>query len=111
LKQLSSVSASRLASILDFEYRSINEKSRNNPASSALSQALKKIPQMATVLFISHLNHDAEAILLYKARIDRMGYSSFIMDGEYADNMTLNIRPRQNTGRECEAGRNQPSCC
>lgn len=111
LKQLSSISASRLAAIFDFEYKSINEQSRNNPASSALSQAIKKMPQMATVLFISHLNHDAEAILLYKARIDRMGYSSLIMNGEYADNMTLNIRPRQNTGRECEAGINQPSGC
>ncbi len=81
LKQPSSVSASRLSALLDFEYRSINEKGSNNPASSALSQAIKSIPQAATVVFISYLNHDAEAVLLYKGRIERMGYNSFIMNG------------------------------
>jgi len=73
---------SRLAAILDFEYLSISEKSKRNPVGIALPRIIKKTPQASTVVFISALNHDAEAIMLYKARIDKMGYSSFIMNGE-----------------------------
>jgi len=93
LKQVSSEPASRLAAILDFEYLSIKEKSKNNPAAKALSQAINRMPQTATVVFISHLNHDAEAILLYKAKIDRMGYSSFVMNGDYTNSITSKYHP------------------
>ena len=56
---------------------------------------MTRMPQMSTVIFISHLNHNAEAILLYKARIDKTGYHSFIMNGEYANSSILNKGHRQ----------------
>jgi hypothetical protein len=76
LKMVSSEPAQRLLSLLDFQYRSIEEFTRNHPASIALSSTTRQVPAPATILLVSQLNHDAEAIKVMSDKLSKRRYNT-----------------------------------
>jgi uncharacterized protein (DUF58 family) len=68
--------AQRLLSILDFKYRSIEEFTKNHPATIALSSTTEQVPAPATILFISQLNHDAEVIRVISEKLSRRRFTT-----------------------------------
>jgi len=75
LKQVTSEPAQRLASILDFEYRAIQETANNNPATLTLLHIAEHIPSPAFIILVSQLNHDAEALLVTTRKLARRGFT------------------------------------
>jgi hypothetical protein len=76
LKMARSESAQRLLNLLDFQYRSIVEFTRNHPASIALSSTTRQVPAPATILIVSQLNHDAEAIKVISDKLSKRRYNT-----------------------------------
>ena len=76
LKQLNTGPAQQLLSILSFEYHSIEESTRNHPATLALSGTAKHVPAPATILLVSQLNHDAEAIKVITDKLTRRFFNT-----------------------------------
>jgi hypothetical protein len=76
LKRATSEPAHRLLGLLDFQYRSIEEFTRNHPASIALSGTTRQVPAPATILLISQLNHDAEAIKVMSDKLSKRRYNT-----------------------------------
>lgn len=80
LKKVKSEPAKRLLSIFEFKYRSIEEFSKNHPATVALSDTTKHVPAPATILLISQLNHDAESIRIMSEKLSRRRYTTLPID-------------------------------
>ncbi len=64
LKKAESEPARKLLGLLDFEYLSVEEAARNNPATLALLSATEHTQVPTMIVLISLLNHDAEALLI-----------------------------------------------
>jgi hypothetical protein len=76
LKEAESEPAKRLLDILRFEHRSIEEMSRNHPATAALLAATKEVPTPAMIILVSQLNHDAEAMLVNAEKLSRRRFTT-----------------------------------
>jgi hypothetical protein len=76
LKQVASEPAQRLLDIFDFKYRSMEEFVKNHPAAIALSSTTKGVPAPATILLVSPLNHDAEAIKIITDKLSRRRFTT-----------------------------------
>jgi hypothetical protein len=66
IKRLQSVESSpakTLAQLLQVEYQSLKEVAVHHPVARALEMAFEKNSDRANVVFVSSLNHDAEAIM------------------------------------------------
>lgn len=72
--------AQRLLDLLDFKYRSIEEFTRNHPATIALLSTTKQVPAPATILLVSQLNHDAEVIRVISDRLSRNKYTTVTVE-------------------------------
>jgi hypothetical protein len=80
LRKATSEPAQRLLNLFDFKYRAIEEFAKSHPASIALSNTTKQVPAPATILLISQLNHDAEAIKVLSDKLSRRRYSTVTVD-------------------------------
>lgn len=76
LKAVDSEPARRLRDIFDFKYRSIEESTRSHPAAIALSGAAREVPAPATILLVSQLNHDAEAVKVISEKLSRQRFTT-----------------------------------
>ena len=76
LNKAKSEPAQQLLSILEFKYRSIEEFTKNHPATIALSSTVKQVPAPATILLVSQLNHDAEVIRVISDKLSRRRYTT-----------------------------------
>ncbi len=75
LRGATSQPAQQLLSILDFEYRAIEKTAGGNPATAALLRSAERVTAPASVLLISRLNHDAEAVMVTTERLQRRGFN------------------------------------
>jgi uncharacterized protein (DUF58 family) len=80
LKQAESEPAQRLLGMLNFEYNAIEEATRNNPATIALTAATKRAPAPAVILLVSQLNHDAEAIMATTEKLSKRRFTTVKVD-------------------------------
>ena len=76
LRQAASKPAQRLLNIFDFKYRSLQEFAKNHPAAIALSRTTKGVPAPATILLVSPLNHDAEAVKIITDKLTRRKFTT-----------------------------------
>lgn len=76
LKRATSEPAQRLLSLLDFEYQAIEKAAKNNPATLALSSVAEQTSSPATIVLISQLNHDAEALLVTTEKLSRREFTT-----------------------------------
>lgn len=76
LKQVSSPSAQRLLSMLEFEYQAMEEAAKKHPATLALSRTIKQIQPPAIILLVSQLNHDTEALLVTSEKLSERGFTT-----------------------------------
>lgn len=76
LQQLSASPARQLLEILNFEFHSIEENTRNHPATLALSDTVKHVASPGTILLISQLNHDAEAIKVITSKLTKRAFKT-----------------------------------
>lgn len=76
LKSAKSEPAQRLLNMLDFKQRAIEQASKNHTATTALSQAIRRVPAPAIILLVSQMNHDAEALLVTTDKLTRQGYTT-----------------------------------
>lgn len=76
LKMVTTEPAQRLLSLLNFEYQAIEKAAKNHPATLALSLATEHTPAPAIVVLISHLNHDAEALLVTMEKLSRREFTT-----------------------------------
>jgi hypothetical protein len=76
LKQLSTGPGRRLLEIMNFEFHSIEENTRNHPATLALADTAKHITTPGTILLISQLNHDAEAIKITTGKLSKRAFKT-----------------------------------
>jgi hypothetical protein len=75
LRGATSQPAQKLLSILDFEYRAIEKAAGGNPATAALLRSAERVTAPASVVLISRLNHDAEAVMVTTERLQRRGFN------------------------------------
>jgi hypothetical protein len=75
LRGATSQPAQQLLGILDFEYRAIEKAATDNPATVALLRSTERVPAPASVVLISRLNHDAEAVMVATERLQRRGFN------------------------------------
>jgi hypothetical protein len=75
LRGATSQSAQQLLNILDFEYRAIEKAASGHPATVALLRSTERVPAPASVVLISRLNHDAEAVMVATERLQRRGFA------------------------------------
>ncbi len=80
LRHVQSEPAQRLLRILDFEYRAIEHAAKSHPAMVALSLLSERTPISATILLVSQLNHDAEAIQLATEKLSRREFAIIPVD-------------------------------
>jgi hypothetical protein len=76
LQQLSTNPARRLLEIMNFEFHSIEESTRNHPATLAISNTAKHVTSSGTILLISQLNHDAEAIKIITSKLTKRAFKT-----------------------------------
>lgn len=76
LRQSSQGAAIRLAELLHLEYLALNQAARENPATAAVTAALRAMPGKATVVIISGHNHDSEAIAFLQYTLKERGYQT-----------------------------------
>jgi hypothetical protein len=70
LKAVGLPSVAKLAELLDIEFRALRDCATSNPATRALNRVLGKAGICPTVIFISAGNHDEEALLMAKLRLN-----------------------------------------
>lgn len=80
LRQAHLEAATKLADVLDLEYRALSAAARDSPATEALSAALSRVKDKVNVLFVSACNHDAEAIALNQFMLRGKGYDVMQVD-------------------------------
>jgi len=76
LKQVTSEPAQQLLNMLNFEYQAIEEGAKNHPATLALSTVIEHTPPPATILLVSQLNHDAEALPVTLEKLSMRGFTT-----------------------------------
>ena len=76
LRRATSEPAQQLLNILNFEYQAIEKTAKNHPATLALSSATEQAPSPATIVLISPLNHDAEALLVTTEKLSRREFTT-----------------------------------
>jgi len=74
LRQVSSEPAKRLLNMLNFEYQAIKNSAKSHPATLALTSVTEHAPAPATIILISHLNHDAEALAVMRRKLTRQEF-------------------------------------
>ena len=79
LQQLSTSPARRLLEIMNFEFHSIEENTRSHPATLALAETAKHIASPGTILLISQMNHDAEAIKVITSKLTKRAFKTVPM--------------------------------
>jgi len=67
--------------MLYFEYQAIEEAAKNHPATLALSQVTEHTPPPATIVLVSQLNHDAEALLVTTEKLSKRGFTTIPIEG------------------------------
>lgn len=75
LRSVGSDPAKALASLLEIEYRSLEEAARESPATAALLEGLAKGNKESNLVVISGRNHDAEALAFNLFKFSRRGYA------------------------------------
>ncbi|HEY41214.1 MAG TPA: DUF58 domain-containing protein [Dehalococcoidia bacterium] len=75
LRGATSQPAQQLLNILDFEYRAIEKAASGHPATVALLRSTERVPAPASVVLVSRLNHDAEAIMVATEKLQRRGFA------------------------------------
>lgn len=75
LREAASEPARALASLLEIEYKNLEEAAKESPATTALSEGLAKANKESSLLVISERNHDAEALAFNISQFKRMGYA------------------------------------
>ena len=80
LKPATSLPAQRLLSMLNFEYRAIEEAAKNHPATLALSVVTEHTPPPAIILLVSQLSHEAEASVITLEKLSRRGFTAIPME-------------------------------
>ncbi len=80
LRGVTSQPAQQLLSILDFEYRAIEKAASGSPAMAALLRSAGRVSAPASVVLISRLNHDAEAITVATERLQRRGFNMLSLE-------------------------------
>ena len=76
LKLASSEPAKRLLNILSFEYEAIKDSAKTHPAATALTSVAGHVPAPATIVLISEMNHDTEALMLTLDRLKRQDFTT-----------------------------------
>jgi len=80
LKQATSEPGQRLLSMLNFEYRAIEQTAKEHSAALALSQVTEHIPPPAIIVLVSQLNHDTEALLVTGEKLARRGFTTLNLE-------------------------------
>jgi len=75
LKQVSSEPAKRLLNMLQFEYEAIRKSAEKHPAALALTSVTEHTPAPATIIVISEMNHDSEALALTLEKLARQDFT------------------------------------
>jgi hypothetical protein len=81
LQRVETEPAQRLRDIFIFEQKALEESAAKNPASVAIMSAARQVPGPATILLVSRLNHDAEAVTVTCGRLGRMNYTTIHVAG------------------------------
>lgn len=76
LKLAQSEPARRLLNLLVFEWEAIKNSVRTHPAATALMSVAEHVPAPATVIIVSELNHDAEALMLTLEKLKRQDFTT-----------------------------------
>jgi len=76
LKLASSEPAKRLLKMLSFEYEAIKDSAKTHPAATALTSVAGHVPAPATIVLISEMNHDTEALMLTLDRLARQDFTT-----------------------------------
>jgi len=76
LRRATSEPAKQLLNMLNFEYQAIEKAAKNHPATLALSLATEQLPSPATIVLISQVNHDAEALLVTTEKLSRREFTT-----------------------------------
>jgi len=63
----------KLLQLLQLEYRNLDADAKLNPATRALTSAFARVSKEATVVLISHRNHDAGALAFLTSNLTRSG--------------------------------------
>ena len=61
--------------MLRFEYEAIDEAAKNHPATLALLRASKQVQPPTLIVFLSQLNHDAEALMVAAEKLPKRGFT------------------------------------
>jgi hypothetical protein len=80
LKQATSKPSQQLYDLLEFEYQALNRAAKDHPATQALTLATKYVPAPATIIIVSQLNHDAEALLVNTDKLSRREYEVITLE-------------------------------
>jgi hypothetical protein len=73
VQQVDSPPAHALGELLQLEYKYLGHNAESNPATKAISEVQAKLTQQATMVVISHRNHDAEALAVNELMASRKG--------------------------------------
>lgn len=74
LRQVESQPAKALNSLLEAEYKSLEDIAKESPATAALVKGLKRQDKDLNLVVISERNHDAEALAFNLFKFSRQGY-------------------------------------
>ena len=76
LQRLEGEPARRLSEILKFEHEALQDNARRHPVSKALEKEAKGTSPPATIIVVSLLNHDAEALSVTLENMRKRGYNT-----------------------------------
>jgi hypothetical protein len=82
LGQANSPVARKLAALLGFEYKALIEAAEHNPAARAVFEVTQHLSSRAVLIFISYLNHDAEALMVTADKMAHKGFTYLFMEPE-----------------------------
>lgn len=75
LGSVGSEPAKALSSLLEIEYKNLEESARRSPATAALTEGLTKGNKDSNLVVISRRNHDSEALAFNLFKFSRRGYA------------------------------------
>ncbi|MBN1188901.1 MAG: DUF58 domain-containing protein [Dehalococcoidales bacterium] len=73
IEQIDGAPASVLKHLLQAEYSNLKQVALRNPCSQALNSVMSKTDEPSSIVVISHVNHDAEALAFHDYRFSRRG--------------------------------------
>jgi hypothetical protein len=79
VESVGSKASEALLQLLQLEYRNLDADARLSPATKALSSAFTKVSKEATVVVISHHNHDAGALAFLSFNLARRGTAAVVV--------------------------------